>query len=258
MAARTLVFAPHPDDEVLGCGGTIARKALAGTDVRVVIMTDGRTSHAHLIDPEQLVLIRRAEAGAAARELGLDPTTCTFLDFPDGELHRHRTPAIAAVSDLLGSFQPDEVYVPHRDDRQPDHVATYHIVQSALRRHAPAVRMFEYPVWLWHAWPWTRGAGPAGGMARSSHLLGTISAMWELAFRCRERSDVSDVLDRKLRALGAYHSQMERRGGDPRWPVLADVADGEFLRHFTGPEEYFRSSRGGLGRSATEGTGADR
>lgn len=241
-AARALVVAPHPDDEVLGCGGTIARKAMAGTDVKVVIMTDGRTSHAHLIDAEQLVRLRREEACVAARELGVDPSTYEFLNFPDGELREHHDAAVASMRRLIASFAPREIYVPHRDDRQIDHIATYRIVQAALAGQQHAVKVFEYPVWLWHSWPWTWGSGPLKGQGRISHFAGVVASVWQIAFQCRAHSDVSAVLGRKLEAIRAYGSQMERRDGDPRWPIMDDVSGGEFIRHFTGSREVFRMS----------------
>lgn len=240
--ARTLVVAPHPDDETFGCGGTIARKVQAGGEVKVVIVTDGRTSHAHLISAEELIRIRHSEACAAARELGVDPSTYEFLNFPDGELQDHREAAVAAMRQLIASYQPREIYVPHRDDRQVDHIATYQIVQAALMDLHHTVKIFEYPVWLRHSWPWTWGAGRQRGQGRVSHLADMVASVWQIVFRCRARCDVSAVLGRKLEAIRAYRSQMERRDGDPRWPIMDDVSGGEFMKYFTGSEEVFRMS----------------
>src|SRR3954464_13432525 len=65
-AASCIVFAPHPDDETLGCGATIHRKRDAGTAVHVVIASDGRRSqHPGVIAPEELVRMRAQEALAA-------------------------------------------------------------------------------------------------------------------------------------------------------------------------------------------------
>lgn len=239
-AARSLIVAPHPDDEVLGCGGTIAQKVLAGADVCVVIVTDGRTSHASLIDAAELVAIRKAEAKNAARELGLE--SCEFLDFPDGELRQHEAVASATIGRIIASFRPDEIYVPHRSDRQPDHEATYRIVCAALAGHTQPVTIFEYPVWLWHSWPWTRGAGRRVGTRYVRHIWNVLSGIWEVAFRCSGRTIVNEALDRKMKALAAYESQMRRRGNDPQWPIMDDVDGGEFIRHFTRPEERFRKS----------------
>lgn len=240
--ARTLVVAPHPDDEVLGCGGTIARKAMAGAAVKVVIMTDGRTSHAHLIDVEQLIHLRRAEACAAARELGVDSSTYEFMNYPDGQLHEHRAAAVASMRKLITSFQPREIYVPHRDDRQVDHITTYQVVQAALQGLTHSVKVFEYPVWLRHSWPWTWGPERRRDEGHIRHFAAMFASVWQIAFGCRERYDISAVQGRKLAAIRAYGSQMERRDGNPRWPIMADVAGGEFMTYFTGSEEVFRMS----------------
>jgi len=61
------VFSPHPDDETLGCGGTIIKKKRAGAEVKVFFMTDGRKSHSHLISGDKLKCIRAREAFAASR-----------------------------------------------------------------------------------------------------------------------------------------------------------------------------------------------
>src|SRR5947209_4351316 len=56
-----LVFAPHPDDETLGCGGAIVRKKRAGAVVKIVVMTDGSASHPGQIDPDELKKLRAEE-----------------------------------------------------------------------------------------------------------------------------------------------------------------------------------------------------
>lgn len=239
-SARAMVFAPHPDDEVLGCGGTIALKALAGADVHIVVMTDGRTSHAQFLEAPVLTRIRRLEALEAATRLGLPPHAYTFLDFEDQQLHLHSEQARQQVVELLQRFSPQQVFVPHRHDRLSDHVSTFSIVSSALRIHKSNVALFEYPVWLWNTWPWTqlwRREDP-----KLVRLQRALRDGFDLAFRCDTRVDVQPVLQRKVDALDAYRSQMQRRDGHPDWPVLADVSDGAFLaRFFTGVEVFHRT-----------------
>src|SRR5215831_15255807 len=65
-----VVVAPHPDDETLGCGGTVVIKKQLGATVRVLMMTDGAASHPGLIDPEELAAIRAGETRAAVQVLG--------------------------------------------------------------------------------------------------------------------------------------------------------------------------------------------
>jgi LmbE family N-acetylglucosaminyl deacetylase len=248
-SAPALVFAPHPDDEVLGCGGTIIIKTLAAATVRIVVMTDGRTSHASFVDAPTLVEMRRSEALEACRTMGLDPGCYTFLECEDGKLAVQEDRARLRVCELLDRHRPDQVFVPHRRDRLPDHVATYRIVTAAVRECGRRVMVFEYPVWLWNNWPWTSDhIGLRGAVQR---LPQTLRDGVEIAFGCRVRVDVQSVLQTKREALERYHSQMQRRGGDPRWPVLSDVAGGTFLDRFYRGVEVFRSSElGGECRGA--------
>jgi LmbE family N-acetylglucosaminyl deacetylase len=236
LAARTLVFAPHPDDEVLGCGGTIARKVELGSAVRVVMMTDGSASHAKFIEPRELAALRREEALAAARALGLSTADYEFLDFPDHALAGHRDAAIAAVTRILSAYRPAEIFIPHRHDRLEDHVATNDVVRSALSQHPHAVRVFEYPVWLWNTWPWTEGHAGGGRLWWARNLRDAL----RLTFGCRAHVEVQTVAHRKANSLDAYGSQVTRKDGDPAWPILVDVSGGEFLARFRTGVEVFR------------------
>src|SRR5436309_3449421 len=77
----TLVIAPHPDDETLGCGATIARKTAAGTSVHVVVVADGSRGHAtdDLADHSGLAARREAECRAALARLGVGADDVVFL-----------------------------------------------------------------------------------------------------------------------------------------------------------------------------------
>lgn len=236
--ASALIFAPHPDDEVLGCGGVIALKTGSGARVKVVVMTDGRASHRALIAEAELVKIRRAEAKQAAMQLGLDADP-VFLDFEDQRLEQHHATACDRVVEIIEQFKPDEIYLPHRRDVISDHTATNRIVRQAVQRISRPVVMLEYPVWLWNSWPWTRGgAHYAIGFVRRA--LETLRDIAEITLVCRTRVDVGSVLNRKLAALAAYRSQVQRLDGNPRWQVLSDVAEGEFQRRFETGFEIFR------------------
>jgi LmbE family N-acetylglucosaminyl deacetylase len=241
LLARTLVFAPHPDDEALGCGGSILRKIQAGGEVWIVFMTDGAASHPGMLPQGELVATRRREAIEAAAHLGLSADRVTFLDFPDHALDASRSAAIDRVRALIALHAPDDVLVPHAADRLPDHVETNRVVAEAIRSGSEPVRVFEYPVWLWHAWPWTTGR-PAQGNGRLRELVERSRDIWHLTFGCRVRVDVDAVLEMKRRALQAHRSQMERLGGNPRWPVLGDVAGGEFVSCFFSGTERFREA----------------
>jgi LmbE family N-acetylglucosaminyl deacetylase len=201
-------------------------------------MTDGRASHKGLIGVDELVRMRRAEAEAAGRELGM-AARYVFLDFEDHRLSEHHALACARVTELIEQFAPDEIYVPSRRDGIRDHVETNRIVRRAVERLGRPVTLLEYPVWLWNGWPWTRDNGwfQEGLVHGALRLLRDVA---EIAVACRTRVDVGAVLDRKRAALAVYKSQLERLNGDSRWPVLGDVAEGEFLRRFETGVELFR------------------
>jgi LmbE family N-acetylglucosaminyl deacetylase len=243
--APALVFAPHPDDEVLGCGGTIAMKAQAGSALQIVVMTDGRTSHSQFVDVQTLIEMRRAEAFDAAKQLGLDPSTYTFLDFEDNRLGECADAARQRVIELLQHHRPKHVFVPHRHDGLPDHVATFEIVSSAIRECGRPMTVLEYPVWLWNTWPWTKTLpGLRGAFVGVPRMLRDCA---ELALGCRTRVDIRSVLPRKLDALAQYRSQVQRQRGDPCWPILADVSEGTFLDRFRTGMEVFRRTEGAAG-----------
>lgn len=238
--AAAVVFAPHPDDEVLGCGGTIALKIVRGARVDVVYMTDGAASHRGLIDPAELVALRRGEAVSALNRLGVPESAGHFLMFPDGELAHAREQAFSRIVALISDVKPREVFVPHRLDRLDDHVATNRIVFRALQEVRYVGDVYEYPIWLWHCWPWTTGGDLHRGL-RS--VVKTARDVWSLVIGCAVRVDIGDVMERKRAALAEYRSQVERRPNAPTWPILADVSDGAFLARLTSRYEVMKRTR---------------
>lgn len=150
---KVLVFAPHMDDETIGCGGTLRKMADAGSDISVLFMTDGRKGDADLktMAPEArgareaaLVLIRKEEARRAAALLGVG--SLFFLDVEDGSLQS--TPAIREkVRQILHEVRPDVVFVPFFMEEHPDHRAATEILLDATAGDEPALTCFAYEVW---------------------------------------------------------------------------------------------------------------
>lgn len=118
---RALVVAPHPDDEVLGCGGTLVLLAAAGCDVRVVVASDGGATPGTGLRRDELVARRAEESRAACRVLGVGPPT--LLGLPDGGLVDHLDELVTALDLRLRRQQPDAVLVPWAGDDHPDHRA---------------------------------------------------------------------------------------------------------------------------------------
>ena len=123
-----LVIAPHPDDEVLGVGGTMARLASEGRRVTVAIVAKGQPP---LFDPA-FIERGRAEAREAHLVLGVHETR--FLDFPAAQLdevpHHQLNSALQA---LVREVRPDTVFLPFRGDIHYDHQLVFDSAMVALR-----------------------------------------------------------------------------------------------------------------------------
>lgn len=240
LAADAMVFAPHPDDETLGCGGTILRKIDAGARVHLVFMTDGRASHAARMDGDALAALRRREALDAAAALGVPTERVTFFDFPDGGLAAHRAEAQARVSQLLAALRPAQVFIPHRLDAPADHRAATASVRGALQGLGVPVMVYEYPVWMWYHWPCLPFPARPG---RTAFDLARNTLRMAFGLRPFRRLNchvsVDAVLARKRAALACHQTQMTPRA--PGWGTLGDVLDGRFLAcFFTGQELFER------------------
>ena len=126
-ARRIAVVAPHPDDEILGCGGTMARAADAGAEVHVIVVTRGQPP----LFEEELVQQIRAETLRAHELIGVADTR--FLDFPAAGLDQVPRSALNhALSSALSRIEPDLLLIPFIGDIHLDH----QIVFNAALVHA--------------------------------------------------------------------------------------------------------------------------
>jgi len=152
VSSRMIVFAPHPDDETLACGGTIIRKIREGFDVHIVVMTDGRHSHDVTLglaepSPENIAKIRATEFREATRVLGVNPGNLILLKFEDGKLREHMAEAEERTVQILRQLVPTEIYTSYRHDTNDDHRTTYEIVTDSVREADQLPKMYEYSVW---------------------------------------------------------------------------------------------------------------
>ncbi len=125
-ATRVLVFGAHPDDAEVHAGGLLVRLCRNGAQVRIVSVTDGRSGH-HELPPNELALIRRAEAQRAGERIGAE---YVVWDFPDGSLEASLTVRSAIIGEMR-SFGPDLVLTHRPNDYHPDHRAVGTAVQDA-------------------------------------------------------------------------------------------------------------------------------
>ncbi|MAE29609.1 MAG: PIG-L family deacetylase [Planctomycetota bacterium] len=124
LPRRVLCLAPHPDDEVLGCGGALALHAGRGDQLRVVVLTDGSPAG----DPE-LAAAREAESRAAGKQLGIDDYT--FLGYRDGRLGA-AWDLVERLAGLLDEYDPELVYGPSPFEHHADHRSASRALLAAL------------------------------------------------------------------------------------------------------------------------------
>lgn len=209
---RLVVLAPHPDDELLACGGWLARHAAQGGECLVVAVTDGEASHAGSAgwSAPTLAGVRRTESAEGLRRLGLREGTVARLSLPDGDVAGH-TDALAAGLTLL--LRPtDWVVSTWRLDGHPDHDATGRTAADVCA--AIGCGFAEAPVWMWH---WAKPGDPRVPWHRMQGL----------------RVDAQAAL-RKRAALDAHASQLTAR--DARTGPVLDAA---ILARAARGTEYF-------------------
>jgi len=125
---RILFIAPHPDDEILGCGGTIKKYIENGNQVNVLIVTKGSLN---LYTSEGIETVRN-EARAAHQVLGVNETV--FLDFPAPELDTIPIADISsAIAEIIKKFSAQVVFLPHRGDIHNDHRIVFNAALVACR-----------------------------------------------------------------------------------------------------------------------------
>ncbi len=133
MIETALVVAAHPDDEVLGCGGTIARLAAQGAAVHVAFVADGVGARAGSASAKQAELSARRDAARAANRL-LGVTSVIFGDFPDNRLDTLALLEIVRfVEALIAEYRPATVFTHHAGDLNIDHRRVHEAVVTACR-----------------------------------------------------------------------------------------------------------------------------
>jgi LmbE family N-acetylglucosaminyl deacetylase len=162
--SRLMVFAPHPDDEALGCGIMLQRAHSARARTRVIYVTDGENNpwpqrfierkwrlDSH--DRKRWGQLRRAECLAALRVLGHDPATACFLTMPDQYLTqllvKGCTKTLAILARSITDWAPTHLFIPSASDIHPDHNALavmLSLVLQQLREDGWSGRVWSYAV----------------------------------------------------------------------------------------------------------------
>lgn len=175
---KILIFAPHNDDEILGCGGTIAKYIKAGNQVYVCEVTKGK-----------MYETLQEEALSAHRMLGVTETF--FLNLPVVQLRNLNQGDInSAMGEVVKKVNPDIAYIPHRGDMHIDHEETAGAAMVALRPvNCPELRA----IYAYETLSETEWNIPAVDNA-------FIPNVWV---------DISETIEDKIRAMRCYQSQIK-------------------------------------------------
>jgi LmbE family N-acetylglucosaminyl deacetylase len=228
-----IVFSPHPDDETLGCGGTLIRKIRAGAPVDIVFLTDGCRSHRQFLSGNDLREIRAREALAAARKLGVGEEHVIFLGIENGKLDIDQELTREKIRQILLRLRPEQIFIPYRREPFLEHSIANEIIMLALVSSNLRPDILEYPIWFWKQWPWVSLEAQVEGY----HLGRTKKKMFfwfglQLLKEFRCSVYIEDLLDLKQAALAEHKSQMTRLNGNDQWTILSDVGEGCFLNCF--------------------------
>lgn len=181
MKKRIMVFCAHPDDEVLGAGGTIAKYSRAGHEVTVVIFSYGEKSHWWLKEKYTKEL-RVKEARKAGKLLGVHKTI--FVGLQDMKLpsETKREEVHRSIRQLLGRIHPHQIFTHTKDDAiYPDHKAVFFIIENVIGELDYKPEFYTFDIW-----------NPIN--IRQRHLP-------------KLYVDISDTFGLKLKALGLFSSQ---------------------------------------------------
>jgi LmbE family N-acetylglucosaminyl deacetylase len=196
---KVLVIAAHPDDEVLGCGGTAARLVREGHEVHFAILGEGMTSrHAQRADAEQSQLTRlHQQAHTAAAQLGVKNVVLHKL--PDNRLDTVALlDVVKIVEDLVDRVQPEVIYTHHAGDLNVDHGVIHRAVLTATRPVAGqlVLEIYAFEVPSSTEWAFQR---------------------IEPAFRPNVFVDITRTLEAKIGAMECYETEA-RKFPHPRSP----------------------------------------
>jgi len=192
---KTIVIAPHPDDEVLGVGGTLLRRKAEGANVAWLIVTGISIESGWSQDRVN----QRADEIRRITELfGFD--NVFTLNFPTTQLDRiPMTDLVAGISTVFKAFQPEEVFVPHPSDVHTDHRIVFDAAASCTK---------------WFRYPSVKRVLAYETLSETDFCLGT-----DQGFRPNVFVDIEPFLEDKLRAMDIYASEL----GMPPFPRSHEV-----------------------------------
>lgn len=209
-ADKVLVLSPHPDDDVMGCGGLLSMLSESGAKIKVIYFTDGSRSNRNVKYSEALITEREEETRSAGKVLGIGEEK--FLRLPHTKLVANMELA-AQIRREIEFDKPDLLLSPSLEDLHPDH----HAVAEAL---AISLKNFENSlnIWLYEIW----------GTGRFNRLV-----------------LIDDQIEAKIEALKCHKTQIKIKSYDQAVVALNNyralsVGIGKYAEAYyaTGPRNY--------------------
>ncbi|WP_031549770.1 PIG-L deacetylase family protein [Parvularcula oceani] len=189
--SRILIIAPHPDDETLGMGGTIAKLCDEGHEVTVALMTGAGEGGRHPLFPREAFETVRAEFRRAMGVLGVE--RAILKDLPTVQVHEEPTHAVNAVTRaVIEEVRPDRLYLPFPYDLHRDHRELFYSFSVHARAYLPLGRSIS-EVYAYET-------------PSETHLS---APYLEPAFTPNVYVDISATIGRKVEALSCYDSQSQ-------------------------------------------------
>ncbi len=211
-AERVLVLSPHPDDDVIGCGGLLKLLAGDGAKIKVVYFSDGSFGTKDKSHNKSLIPIREEETREAGKMIGVGEEK--FLRLSD--LHLQSSPDLAAqIRREIEFDKPDLILAPSFEDLHPDHLAVAEVLYLSLRNFDDHINIWLYEVW---------------GLSRFNRLV-----------------IINDTIEDKIDALRVHKTQMANRAYDEailglnKYRAMFAGVDGYAEAYYsTGPRNYRR------------------
>ncbi len=141
-----LVISPHPDDESIGCGGTICKHIMEGDRVEVIFLTSGEKG-GHGRSEEETIRLREEEAISAGKILNV--ADVEFWREPDGAFYPNEN-CVNRLIQKIQTIQPTNIYVPHELEQHPDHKAAAVLVGNVIKKLPADVQLPI--VWMYEVW----------------------------------------------------------------------------------------------------------
>lgn len=206
-----LILAAHPDDEVLGCGGSMAKWSQAGQEVHVLIMAEGATARDETRDRKsrKADLTHLAQTAQKGGDI-LGVASVELLSYPDNRMDSvDLLDVVKSIEERIDKLKPEVVVTHHSVDLNIDHQVVHQAVLAACRPQPghPVKRILSYEV-------------PSSTEWQSPTFGNPFAPNWF--------EDISETLKLKIQALEAYESEMRE------WPHARSIKAVEHLARWRG------------------------